>query len=603
MKSRISIAEVSAKLSDQIESVCTLLLPAGKKRGNIIEVGSIHGEEGKTLKVNLSGSFQGHWVDWNGSEHKGDPLDLWAKVRNVQLPEALRQAKEWLGIREPELPKKTWAKPSEEKPALKADGSAMQWLVTKRKLDPELVNRYKVKGDAAKKAIVFPSYSPSGELINHSYRTLDAEKRVWQDKECAPCLFGWHALSDKPFAAREILISEGQIDAITWAQWGIEALSLPNGSGMSWVEYEWENLEVFKTIYLAFDMDPAGRKMTEDAVARLGKHRCRIVQMTHKDANDALIAGITAEEARGWLEKSEYANVPHIVLPSAFADKVADVFFPTGEYIGHALPQTVHDDPELTFRFRPGELTLWTGVSSHGKSTLLNSSLCYLAGKTRRPSFVFSFEMQPAKVIRRVVLSMGAKIANGAEAKEAARQMDKWILFCDLQGTIEKAALFDLIHYAYARYNIGHVGIDSLMRIRGLEENYPAQNEFVTELAEFAHQTGVHIHLVAHPNKSSGHASPEAHNIKGSGHIRDNADNILVVWRNREKEKDAEAGDNVDDRPDSILKIEKDREDGSYREFPLTFHRSNYSYSKFSAPPPKEKPKNVTKFRKQYPAD
>lgn len=586
MRNRIGIDEVVNRLSDGIENLCAHLLPAGKKHGPLYEVGSIYGEPGKTLKVNLTGQHQGRWCDWNGQEHKGDPLDLWAQVRGIPLPEALRQAKEWLGIREPVLPDRTYAKPKDDRKELAMDGGAMHWLVTERKLKPSVVNRYRVQGDPTAKAIVFPCYDLDGALVNRSWRTLGAEKKVWQDKDAAPCLFGWQALTPDTFRRREILICEGQIDAMTWAGWGIDALSIPNGSGKTWLEFEWSRLEAFKTIFLSFDEDGAGRKNLEEVVARLGKHRCRIVRIPHKDANDALKAGATEEQARGWVEAAEYATVPHLVNAAHYTEQTIEVFFPSEDRAGHSLPHTRHDNEELTFRFRPAELSLWTGVSSHGKSTLLNYSLFILACKTKRPCLIVSFEMQPAKVLKRIMLASGMKIGSKDDVRLALQQLKSWILFCDKEGSIEREELFELLNYAYARYGISHVGIDSLMRVRGLEENYPKQNEFVTDLATFAHETGVHVHLVAHPRKSPGHNSPEAHDIKGSGHLRDNADNILVMWRNREKEKLMAEKKPTAHMPDAKLIIEKDREEGSYREFPLSFNRFDYVYSPFVPPTP-----------------
>lgn len=584
MRHRIGITEVSSRLAESIDNLCAYLLPAGKKHGPLYECGSIHGEPGKTLKVKLTGEHRGQWQDWNGCEHKGDPLDLWAQVRSVPLPEALRQAKDWLGIREPVLPDKTYSRPKDDRKALSADGKAMQWLVNERKLKPAIVNRYRVQGDAEKQAIVFPCYSPEGTLINRSWRTLTAEKKVWQDKEAAPCLFGWQAMTPETFKSREILICEGQIDAMTWAGWGIDALSIPNGSGKTWLEFEWSNLEAFKTIFLSFDEDGAGRKNLEEVVSRLGKHRCRIVRMPHKDANDALKAGVTAEQARGWVEAAEFSTVAHLVNAAHYTEKTVEAFFPAPERKGFALPQTVHDDPERTFYFRPAELTVWTGVSSHGKSTLLNYSLMSLAARTKRPCLIVSFEMQPHKVLRRLIKAAQMPHATPEDVREVIAGLKSWILFCDKEGSIEKSELFELLNYAFARYGISHVGIDSLMRVRGLEEDYPAQNEFVTDLATFAHETGVHVHLVAHPRKSPGHNSPEAHDIKGSGHLRDNADNILVLWRNREKEKLAAEKKPVGHLPDAKLIVEKDREDGDYREFKLAFNKEKYLYTSWEEP-------------------
>lgn len=583
---RVGIQDVSNRLAASIDSLCRHLLPNGEKAGPFWEVGSINGEQGKTLKVNLCGEHQGNWCDWNGREHKGDPLDLWAQVKGVPLPEALRQAKEWLGIREPQLPEKTYARPIDDKPPLSETGKVMQWLATERKLEAAVVNRYRVQGDKERKAIVFPSYSLDGQLINRSYRTLSEKKEVWQDKEAAPALFGWQAVSESAFAKREILICEGQIDAMTWAQWGIDALSVPNGSGNKWLDYEWENLEAFRTIYLSFDNDGKTENSLQEAIARLGKHRVRVVRFRYKDANDALKAGVTATEARQWVESSQYVNLPHLVTAEHYAEALAEECFPENTIPGIPLGFTTHpEDASRSFLFRPAELTLWTGVSSHGKSTALNYGMMLLAAKTKRPSLIVSLEMQPAKILKRVAFAASMAITSRGVAREAAKCLSKFLLFCDKVGSIERKELFELIDYAYARYGIAHLAIDSLMRVRGLQEDYPAQNAFVTDLVTFARETGVHVHLVAHPRKQNGHDAPQAHDIAGSGHLRDNADNVLVVWRNREKERKREAKESGWEKmPDARLIVEKDREKGEFVDIPLSYDYFNYRFAPWTPP-------------------
>lgn len=582
MKKRITASELSTRLASNMLGVCAVLLPNGKQHGATWAVGGVNGESGKSLVVNLSGQFVGNWRDWNGQEQKGDALDLWAAVKGVSLPTAIAEAKAWLGIVD-EPPTKVWTRPEDDKPALSPDGKAMHWFATERKLQPAIVNRYRVQADSQRRAIVFPSYSPDGILINRSFRAFDLDKdgkkKVWQDKDAAPALWGWQALAPENYQSRTILICEGQIDAMTWAQWGTPALSIPNGSGQTWLDYEWDNLEPFKTIFLSFDNDGKTATALSTAIARLGKHRVRVVKFPFKDANEALQKGATEDDAKRWLESSEYPTVAHLFEAGHFADLVALEFFPPAESFGHAIPQSEHyNDRSLDFKFRPAELTVWTGVSSHGKSTLVNYAMTHLAITVGRPSLIISLEMTPAKVLRRVIIGSGYSVKTPDEAKRAAVLFSRLLLLSDRTGGIEKAELFETLTYAYCRYGIAHACIDSLMRIKGMEENYPAQNELVTDLASFTRETGVHVHLVAHPNKSKGHESPEAHNIKGSGHIRDNADNVLVVWRNREMEKAKQEGKSVAGMIPAKLIVEKDREEGEYREFYMDFNRQLICY-------------------------
>jgi twinkle protein len=120
-------------------------------------------------------------------------------------------------------------------------------------------------------------------------------------------------LSNDAFQNRSILLCEGQIDAMTWTQWGIPALSIPNGSGQTWIDYEWENLAVFDKIYMSFDMDDAGRANLDKVISRLGRHRCLLVTLPRKDANDCLLAGYTSDEAQSWIADAKAPGVKGLV--------------------------------------------------------------------------------------------------------------------------------------------------------------------------------------------------------------------------------------------------------------------------------------------------
>jgi twinkle protein len=62
-------------------------------------------------------------------------------------------------------------------------------------------------------------------------------------------LFGWQAIPDD---ARDVVICEGEIDALSWAAYGFPAMSVPYGGGggdkQAWIESEYDRLERFERI-------------------------------------------------------------------------------------------------------------------------------------------------------------------------------------------------------------------------------------------------------------------------------------------------------------------------------------------------------------------
>lgn len=582
----LSVAQISERLAAQALTVCGHLLPGGKLCNQKEWVcGDITGAPGDSLKVCIHGPYSGQWRDWSNDADKGDLIDLWRCVKGGTQADAIKQAKAWLGIVEPVRveERKVYAKP----PAVKSeplsdDGGAMKYLTNERCLKSSIVKRLKIEGAKEKRAIIFPSYSPAGELVNRSYRTLTAEKKVWQDKECAPSLFGWQALPQEAYATRTVLLSEGQIDCATWLQWGIPALSIPNGSGCAWVDFEWDNLAAFDTIYLAFDQDEAGRKITENVASRLGKHRCLIVAMPKKDANDCLKAGFIDEDAQDWIANAKTPKIKRIITAAEMEARLIAEIQPKEE--AFTLGFFRGNWPYSGFYFRPGEVTIWGGFAHAGKSTMLNFMQSVLLAHEQR-IFIASLELKVEVMLRKLArIYLGERLTDET-ARAFIKGVGTHLVFADIVGSMKQDELMEMMWFSFRRYGCTHFLIDSLMRIQDLEEDYPAQGTFCNRLQDFAKETGSHVHLVAHLGKPSQTVErPSMYAIKGSSLLVNNADNILLVCRNPEKEKLRKANRLTDDQEktmhDTEVIIEKQRETGWMHTFKLKFDPFRYSFSK-----------------------
>lgn len=572
--------EISLMLSARVESVCEVLLPGGRRINGHWCVGDVMGGEGKSLKVALEGQFVGKWKDWSADEFHGDLLDLWSQTRNVPLPEALREAKGFLNISEPvsAFTEKTYTPPKTEFQEPSPAGQVMNYLTIQRLLNPSIINRFKVKVHIQDREgfIVFPSFNPNGDWVNNSYvglsRDAKGRKTVFQDKGAAPCLFGWQGLSSGCFAKRKVILCEGQIDCMTWTQWGYDCLSIPNGNGTTWIDYEWENLECFDTFYLAFDSDNKTKDALQKVITRLGKHRCLIVRTPEKDANDCLKAGRTAEDAMRWLEEAKAPSVPDFIPASELRERVMREFYPPPEAQKPLeLPLLKGTTKEKSFLIRPGEVTAWTGISSHGKSAFLTHLFTELMSFGEK-AMIASLEMKAEKIVRNMGRCLGGKEMMSPEAINCLMDtIGDCLCFCDRIGYISAKELLEMMEFAHARYGVTQFLIDSLMRIDGLEEDYPAQGQFLNTLTCFSKTNNVHIHLVTHPRKTSDDQRPTSNDLKGSSLLRNNADNIIIVSRNIQKERKLAEGEitqeEADAEWDSAVLVEKDREEGQVKSF------------------------------------
>lgn len=580
----LTVKAISDRLSQYPRRVCSLLLPAGREIKGEWCAGSIHGEAGESLKVHLDGQYPGHWQDWADDSQKGDLLDLWAAVKGILMPQAIREAKQFLGIADAapacerkyaKAPKKDEIKP------LNPAGKAMEYLCKKRGLEPSIVNRFCIVGDG--KNLVFPCYSPTGTLINRSYRTLTPQKEVWQEKGCAPCLFGWHALDNSAYRERKILLCEGQIDAASWTQLGVNALSIPNGSGQTWIEYEWENMLAFDTIYLGFDMDGAGQDNAQKTIHRLGRHRCMLVSLPHKDANDCLLAGATPDDAKGWIASAKAPPMKNLVRAADLRERLLYELTPKEDPF--TLPFLRNGKRGHGYFPRPSEVTVWTGASSQGKSTFLNFFImaCLVSG---HPVLIASMESKAEVILRKMMTSFYNRIPDEARIDEFMGEVGHLLIIADVVGYIGQEQLLEMMRFSNRRYGVEHCVIDSLMRVDGLEEDYPAQGKFLNELQSVAKESTMHVHLVAHPRKMNDDAKPGKMDVKGSSLIPNNADNIVAVCRNYEKDKLRKDGKLTPEQNkalyDAEIRVEKQRETGWEGRFLLRFDPETFCYSPFS---------------------
>jgi twinkle protein len=585
MRSGITLDELSARLTANALTVASMLLPGGKQVGAMWKAGDLSGNAGKSVQVHLSGAKAGRWAEFAeglSQDSAGDLIDLWRVTKGVTAARAIAEVKDYLGIVETRQ-KTSYCKPEGNGVhSPNPEGVAMRYMTETRGLSRKTIEAYKVQASSEKKAIVFPSYSPSGELINRSYRTLDKEKKVWQEKGCAPCLFGWQTIGEDAYRSKTICITEGQFDAMTLHQWGIPCLSIPNGSGQTWIDYSWEDLEPFTTIYLAFDSDASGSKNVEEVATKLGKHRCLIVRMPEKDANACLLVGSKKEDAAKWIKDAQPFRVKNLVEGDELGDRVVEEHRKKEE--AFTLPMFRIEWPKKGLYFREREVTVWTGTTSAGKTTFLNFLIvAYIV--SARNVFIASMEMMAETNVSQMLT--GA--LEGADADEKTvrafvASYGKHMTFADAVGEITPDHLMEMMWYSLRKKGTRVFFIDSLMKIAGLEEDHKAQAKFLNTLTGFVKETGAHVHLVAHTRKILPGQRPAKDDVKGSSVIINNAHNIVAIQRNFKKDELRKAGTITPiqemDMHDTEVTVEKQRASGWLGSYLLKFNPRDYTYTR-----------------------
>lgn len=72
----------------------------------------------------------------------------------------------------------------------------------------------------------------------------------------------------------------------------------------------------------------------------------------------------------------------------------------------------------------------------------------------------------------------------------------------DHQGSLSPETVTGVIRYAIEQHGVTHVLVDSLMKCGIGTDDYNRQKKLVDDpLATISHQSGAHLHLVAHARK------------------------------------------------------------------------------------------------------
>jgi twinkle protein len=583
----MEIGRIKQALADKAQTVAEYLLPNGVKQSSEWRAGSVGGEKGQSLGVHLTGAKAGVWSDFSTGE-VGDLLDLWVAVRRVTLAQAMQEARDWLGFERPKPhrePKKSYIRPP--KPKCNAPrGRVKDYLIEERNIPDHILARYKIaeQGDL----IVFPFLLPDGELALVKVRKAEAgAKPKPTTTNAEPVLFGWQAIPDN---AREVTITEGELDAPSMAAYGWPALSVPFGGGkggkQQWIENEFERMERFEKIYLALDMDKGGNEAAEEIAARLGRHRCYRVTLPLKDANECLTSGIPKEAIDKAMHETVSLDPEGLRKASDFTDAVIHLFWPAeGEHVGYHTP---YGKLKGKLLFRPAEMTLWSGASGAGKSQILSDCAVDWIKQGSRIC-VSSLEMRAAQSLKRMCKqTTGVERPSAKAIGDSLIWLDQGLLLYDLVGKAGVAPILEVFDYARAKYGCDQFIIDSLMRLGVASDDYTGQEKVVFQLVDWVIERGVHLHLVAHSRKGTASAgAPETEDIKGAMEIGANAFNIMTVWRNRQLEDEIrklevagsqEEAEQLKETPGVLLNVAKQRNGDFEGKIGLWFDQNTYRY-------------------------
>jgi twinkle protein len=395
--------------------------------------------------------------------------------------------------------------------------------------------------------IVF-NYFEGDKLVNKKYRSAD--KKFTQVSGAKKILYGINDI----IGETEAYIVEGEFDKLAMWEAGIKnCVSVPNGANdlnniFDTCEDYLKNLE---KIYIAVDMDEAGQKLEKELIKRFGKWKCEKISFKGKDANDDLKEGVTT-----LMESIESASA-YPVDGTFNAEDIQDDIYDLYE---NGLEETIKPKNERftelgdKFGLIPGQLTVVTGIPSHGKSNFIEDYALNLVADCGLKASFFSPEHFPLKLHQSVMIEkvMGKPFYKDYEwngefvprvTKNEIQEYIKWskdkvfLTYPEKGDSVDWKWLLGKFKEQMFRFGVDIFVIDAFNKVkRDSPDSLGEINQVLSDLTSFAQGYGVHVILIAHPtkmqkNEDGTYKVPDLYSVKGSGDFRDQAHNGITVYR------------------------------------------------------------------------
>ena len=389
------------------------------------------------------------------------------------------------------------------------------------------------------------NYFKDEELINIKYR--DSKKNFKLVKGAQKILYGLDDIKD----CDEIIIVEGEIDKLSYEEAGYtNCVSVPNGANlkMDYLDTCKEYFENVNKIYISTDNDEKGVQLEKELSRRLGRDRCYNILYPDecKDANDVLVKHSLLELEKCLKNAKPYPLEGVVNIQSIDFD--IDTLYEKGLSKGLTVG---HGSFDNMFSFISSQLTVITGIPTHGKSHFLEHLAMRLSTQHGWKFGLFSPEHFPIELH----FSVLAEKFIGKSFRETpnSRKMDR--------RELEYAKMFLDNHYFWIRPEGDTFSIDSILKAAkslvlryginaliidpwnkishdfGKNNEHTYINNLLTRLNVFKQKYDLHIFLVAHPRKMMKNPTgmydvPTLYDIAGSSNFYNQVDNGITVYRN-----------------------------------------------------------------------
>ena len=401
-------------------------------------------------------------------------------------------------------------------------------------------------------------YYPStvdGEIVGFKKRIVPKDFAGIGSTKATNQLFGQSVFEA---GQKYLVIVTGEEDALAFSQAlyskrdGAEywtpcvSVTCGDGSIVKQFKANFEYINSFEKVILAFDNDESAQKHVEEAARILAPGKAFIAKFPQgvKDASDMVKAGRSAELKQIFWKAVPFSRVDVLHLSQMWED-----FESEDNNVKIPFPSSwSHLNEMMNGGMEKGEITIIGALTSIGKSSIINNVVFHLIENTRFKVGAMYLEGTKREVVRDLLsLDAGMNLRtinrdlvdiNSLKHRffENLAKKDQFV-YVDHQGSISTTEIFDKLNYLAKAENCDVIIIDPVQAGVNSSDN-GAIIEFMDTLLKFAKETDTCVVAVSHmrkPSEDNPHAVTE-YQLMGSSSLNQIAFNTILISRDKMNE-------------------------------------------------------------------
>lgn len=404
--------------------------------------------------------------------------------------------------------------------------------------------------------------------IHYCVREVEGKKFKWLSSNKPMKFFNQRASGE---GGKMITVTEGILDTLAASQMleregkSYRVVSVINGSGGAVANfrdnYEWINS--FETILLAFDQDDPGQKAAKEVAELFTLGKVKTLVFSEKDANDMLVKG-KSKEFLNSIFSSKKLKVEGVV---GVEDLIEEAMKPVGWGLSYPFPTLT----KVMYGLRSRELIGIGAGSGSGKSQIIKEIIFHIIQEHNLPVGMIMLEESASNTLKQLagfkcnkrfhVPSEQGQSWDFEELRTALTSFKDKVFLLDHIGSKAWSVIKEKIRYMVSVLGVKFIVLDNLTALVASEDDeYKSVNLIMAEMSTLTQELDCTIFFISHLRKTQGKGAETGTEVsladfKGSGSIIFWSNLLIALERNLQAV-------NIEERNTSTIRILKDRFSG-----------------------------------------